>query len=75
MSHSSIFLNARELIELTSRSRPKAQIRALQFMGIEYRVRPDGSVVVIRAHVEHSVSHDDKNHRMVREPQPNWGAI
>lgn len=47
-----MFLTPEELVELTHRQRPAAQIRALRAMGIEHRVRPDGKPVVLRAHVE-----------------------
>lgn len=39
-----------ELVDLTRKTRPTAQQRALRFMGIEHRTRPDGSVVVDRTH-------------------------
>ena len=45
-------LTAVELRELTGRVRRSAQVLALRFMGIEHHVRPDGSVAVLRSHVE-----------------------
>lgn len=47
-----MFLTPEEVAELTGRQRSDAQLRALRFMGIEHRVRPDGSLAVSRAHVE-----------------------
>ena len=47
-----MFLNQDELNSLTGKERPSAQARALRQMGIEYRQRPDGSIAVLRAHVE-----------------------
>lgn len=47
-----MFLDDDELIELTQRTRRPAQSRVLTFMGIEHRRRPDGSIAVLRAHVE-----------------------
>lgn len=47
-----MFLTPDELIELTGRKRRDAQAMVLRHMGIEHRVRPDGAVVVLRAHVE-----------------------
>ena len=41
-------LSQDELIELTGRSRTKAQIRALVLMGIKHLIRPDGTPVVLR---------------------------
>lgn len=45
----SLTLTDDELIDLTRKRRPSAQVRALRSMGIEHRVRPDGSVAVLRA--------------------------
>ena len=47
-----MFLSAEDLTMLTGFKRRSAQVEALRFMGIEHRVRPDGTVVVLRAHVE-----------------------
>lgn len=47
-----MFLTPDELIELTGRKRRDAQAMVLRYMGIEHRVRPDGAVIVLRAHVE-----------------------
>lgn len=50
-----MFLDAAEVVELTGKQRHDAQVRALRFMGIEHRVRPDGSVAVSKAHVEQTL--------------------
>ena len=50
MEHT-LCLSDDELADLTRKSRPSAQIRALNSMGIEYRRRPDGSVAVLRVSV------------------------
>jgi hypothetical protein len=43
-------------------------------MGIEYRARPDGSIAVLRAHVESILSGKiDKKTKIPTEP--NWGAL
>lgn len=47
-----IVLTEEELVELTQKERPSAQARVLDFMGIRYRPRPDGSLAVMRIHVE-----------------------
>lgn len=48
-----MFLDDDDLIALTGKTRRDAQARALDFMGVGYKLRPDGSVVVMRASVEH----------------------
>lgn len=47
-----MILSAQELAEVTARERPSAQRRVLDHLGIPYRRRPDGSLVVMRSHVE-----------------------
>ncbi len=48
----STFLTEDEISALTGRLRSDAQVRVLRFMCIEHRIRPDGKVVVLRAHVD-----------------------
>lgn len=45
-------LSPTEIRDLTGRRRRDAQANALRGMGIEHKVRPDGTVAVSRAHVE-----------------------
>lgn len=47
-----MILTAADLEELTARKRPAAQADVLRAMSIPFRLRPDGSVVVLRAAVE-----------------------
>jgi hypothetical protein len=47
-----MFLISEELASLISRQRRAAQLRQLRGMGIEHRLRSDGSIAVLRAHVE-----------------------
>ena len=67
-------LSRDELVELTGRRAKNAQIRALRFMGIEHKIRPDGSVAVLRAHVE-SVMSGGMLLSQSKEMEPNWGAM
>lgn len=46
-----MILTDQELEELTGKSRHKAQAKVLDFMGIPYKVRPDGSLVVLRVYL------------------------
>lgn len=63
-----------ELVALTGRRRKDAQVRALRYMGIEHKIRPDGSVAVLRAHVEHVLGGADQG-RVPKETEPDWSAI
>lgn len=47
-----MILTADEVAELTRRARPTWQARVLDHLGIPYRRRPDGTLVVLKAHVE-----------------------
>ena len=69
-----MILSQPELIELTGRFRRSAQVRVLRFMGIEHRLRPDGSVAVLRSHVERMLDGKVPD-RMRKSVEPNWSAI
>lgn len=69
-----MILTNSELIELTGRRVKSAQVRVLRFMGIEHKIRPDGSVAVLRAHVDKIMGAHDSVRREV-EIEPNWSAM
>jgi hypothetical protein len=48
-----MFLSADEVRVLTGRTRPAFQVRQLEHLGIPYKRRTDGTLVVLRAHLEH----------------------
>jgi hypothetical protein len=48
----SMFLTDEELTELTGKRYNAVRVRVLRGMGIEHKIRPDGSIVVLRAHAE-----------------------
>ena len=70
----SMFLDKNELISLTGRTRSDAQIRVLRFMGIEHKVRPNGSVAVLRSHVERTLG-AERIEITVKDYEPNWAAM
>jgi hypothetical protein len=47
-----IVLSEDELRALTKKVRPSAQSRVLEALGIRYKPRPDGSLLVYRIHAE-----------------------
>lgn len=63
-----------ELVALTGRKRKDAQIRVLRFMGIEHKIRPNGTVAVLRAHVERELGGGDRG-TVNREIEPDWSAL
>lgn len=68
-----MFLTSDEVHNLTSRVQRAAQKKVLRSMGIEFRERPDGSVAVLRAHVEKEFGLSETKPK-AKEFQPNWGA-
>lgn len=69
------FLSDEEVQALTERKVRPAQVRALKSMGIEHRVRPDGSVAILRAHIYKVFDGDTAQTRQTKAVQPNWDAI
>lgn len=67
-------LSKAEVQELTSRRRRSAQADALRHMGIEHRIRPDGSAAVLRAHVENLLGGVSIN-KASKAVGPDWSKI
>lgn len=71
-----IFLTREEISQLTNRQRHDAQARALRFMGVEHRIRPDGSMAVMRAHVEKMFCGEQSAaSTRIKIIEPNWSAM
>lgn len=51
-------LTADELAVLTGKSKPSAQARELEHLGIPFKPRRDGTLVVLRIHVETTQTHE-----------------
>lgn len=71
------FLQREEICSLTGRTRPTAQVKVLRSMGIEHKVRPDGCVTVLRAHITKVFDGDLETtfQRRQKVIGPNWLAI
>lgn len=69
------FLGPEEVQALTHRKVRPAQVRALKAMGIEHKVRPDGSVAILRAHITKVFDGDAPANRKPKQAVPNWDAI
>ena len=74
MSSSPMFLTKDEISELTKRFQHSAQLKILRAMGIEHRIRPDGSLVVLRSHIEQLLG-DAAKVRKEKVTEPNWKAL
>jgi hypothetical protein len=69
------FLTEEEVQALTDRRMRKAQVIALNSMGIEHRVRPDGSVAILRAHITKIFDGGSDTHSKTKQAVPNWDAM
>ena len=70
-----LFLTDEQLVRLTKKVQRGAQMRALRFMGIEHRQRPDGSIAVTHAHINQVFGGEPASTRKTPTTQPNWDAI
>jgi hypothetical protein len=69
------FYDDNELTSLTHKRRNDARLRVLRAMGIAHRVRPDGSIAVLRSHVDAELGGVSDSGRSAIEPEPNWSAV
>jgi hypothetical protein len=69
-----MLLTDTEIADLTHRIRHGAQAAVLRAMCIEHKQRPDGSLVVLRAHVEHLLG-GTVPVKVRKEQEPDWDAI
>lgn len=71
----SIFLSLTEVIDLTHRRTRNSQVSALRQMGIDHKVRPDGSLVVLRAHIEKTFGATLATGKIKKKSEPDWSAL
>lgn len=70
-----MFLDPNQMVELTRRRRRASQLVQLRAMGIEHRVRADGSVAVLTAHVEMLFGMTAPAKHKAQNVEPNWDAL
>ena len=71
----SLCLSPEEIEEITQKKRYSAQQRVLRAMGLESKRRPDGSVLVDRAHYKDWVRGEvGKGHQAQEKTEPRWDA-
>lgn len=63
-----------QLFKLTKRRHRDAQLRVLVALGVEHKVRPDGSIVVSEAHVERLLG-GGANAKVPATHQPDFAAL
>lgn len=62
-------LNPKELYEITGRKRSLNQIEALRTMNIPFRIRPDGSPIVLRAVIEVELGYAPRQPQKATSPR------
>lgn len=71
-----MFLNDDELTSLTGRKRSTSRMRVLHALGVEYKRRPDGSLVVLRSHVEKLLDSALATAKLERKKnEPDWSKV
>jgi hypothetical protein len=64
-------LTEAEISQLTGKKRLSAQLRALRFMAIDHKQRPDGSAMVLRSQLG-GANEGAGTEAAKKRTQPNW---
>lgn len=70
-----LFLDEEEMHELTGRERRDAQVKQLRHMGIEHRVRADGTVAVLKSHIDKTFDGVAEKTIKLEHTEPNWSGV
>jgi hypothetical protein len=70
-----MFLTREEIADQTGRKVRKSQRSVLNHLGIEHKVRPDGSLVVLRSHVENVLGGKFSTKNKTPSKEPNWSTL
>lgn len=70
----SICLEAAEIISLTGRTRKSKQIEALNSMGIPFKIRPNGSIAILRSVAEKELGGKPARTKQV-DHEPDFDAL
>jgi hypothetical protein len=75
MTTPSLFLTKEEIADLTGRHVARAQLAALNAMGIEYKIRPNNTIAVLRDHILKVFDGAPDSSYQAKEIAPNWAAL
>jgi hypothetical protein len=67
-----MFLSEEQIREMTGRVQHNAQAKMLRSLGIIFKTRADGTILVLRDHVEKELGGKIETKRKPKEFQPNW---
>lgn len=71
----SLVLSDTEIVELTRKRRPSAQVRALRHLGIDHKQRADGSILVARSHFEDLHKATSSSKMLPKRTEPDWSKV
>ena len=71
---STLILSEEEIVDLTGKHRWGSQSAVLNSLGIHHKVRPDGRIIVARAHFEQVMLTKETKRRAPVEAEPDWSA-
>lgn len=71
----SIALTDAEIIEVTRKRRPSAQIRALRHLGIDHKRRADGSILVTRSHFDELHGATNSSKMLPKRKELDWSKF
>lgn len=71
------FLEPEHITKLTKKKRRPAQLRVLKGMQIEHKVRPDGSIAILWAHISKVFDGNPSEtpRKTNKTASPNWEAL
>ncbi|OZI57621.1 DUF4224 domain-containing protein [Bordetella genomosp. 4] len=58
-----LILSPEDLVEITGKSRKSSQVEILRQLGIPFKIRPDGTPLVLRAAMEVALGYATKNEK------------
>ena len=65
-----MILTPKELSELTGKKRKPSQLEVLRFIGIDHKVRPDGTIIVLKAVAEKALGLGGSTKKPAKEAAP-----
>lgn len=76
MAGTELFLTDDEIFDLTKKTYSPTRIKALNALGIQHKVRGDGSIAILRAHIIKVFGGaQDVQTKKSKSSEPNWNAI
>jgi Domain of unknown function (DUF4224) len=76
MTGTELFLTDAEIFDLTKKTYGPPRVKALNALGIQHKVRGDGSIAILRDHIMKVFGGNMATQaKKPKNAEPNWGAI